>query len=210
VPAAQRPSHFCEERKVATIDPTKIQRASEIPPAGNQFVGSSPSGLVDVYCGTLDGDVDAQPSAQELLATESDTGTKANADFIYNQLSAVYGGVQLPDFQSPSGNTVKCVVFVSGSSQGGYGAFHIPGTQADFDRIVVDGLNASGNYSSNSGLGAALAPEAVICPTCSPRIAVIPTYGPLISYYEPTRPPRAASSSRLPCLLRRPSKASRP
>jgi hypothetical protein len=29
------------------------------------------------------------------------------------------------------------------SSQGGYGAFHIPGTQADFDRIVVDGLNAS-------------------------------------------------------------------
>ena len=56
----------------------------------------------------------------------------------------------------------------SGSSQGGYGAFHIPGTQAEFDRIVVDGLNASGNYSSNSGLGAALAPEAVSLPHLFP------------------------------------------
>jgi len=153
---------------VATIDPTKIQSVSEIPPSGSQFVGSSPAGLVDVYCGTLDGDVDAQPAAQELLATASDTGTLANADYIYQQLSALYGGVQLPDFQSPSGNTVKCVVFVSGSSQGGYGAFHFPGTQADFDRIVVDSLNASGNYSPNSGLGNAISPEAISLPHLLP------------------------------------------
>jgi hypothetical protein len=112
--------------------------------------------------------VDAQPSAQELLATESDTGTLANADYIYQQLSALYGGIQLPDLQSPSGNTVKCVVFVSGSGQGGYGAFHIPGTQADFDRIVVDSMNASGNYSSNSSLGTAMAPEAVSLPRLFP------------------------------------------
>jgi hypothetical protein len=50
----------------------------------------------------------------------ADTQGLANA--VYNQLSALYAGVQLPDFQSPSGNTVKCVVFVSGSSLGGYGA----------------------------------------------------------------------------------------
>lgn len=153
---------------MATIDPTQIQSASEIPPSGSQFVGSSPSGLVDVYCGTLDGDVDAQPSAQELLTTASDTGTQANADYIYNQLSALYGGVRLPNFQSPSGNSVKCVVFVSGSSQGGYGAFHIPGTQADFDRIVVDSLNASGNYSPTSSLGNAISPEAISLPHLLP------------------------------------------
>jgi hypothetical protein len=161
-------TNLYEERKVATIDPTQIQQPSQIPPPGSQFVGLSPSGLVDVYCGTLDGDVDAQPSAQELLTAESDTGTLANADYIYTQLSKLYGGVQLPDFQSPSGNTVKCVVFVSGSGQGGYGAFHIPGTQADFDRIVVDSLNASGNYSSNSGLGTAIAPAAVSLPRLFP------------------------------------------
>ena len=155
---------------MATIDPTQIQSPSQIPPPGSQFVGSSPSGLVDVYCGTLDGDVDAQPSAQELLTTESDTGGLANADYIYTQLSNLYGGVQLPNFQSPSGNSVKCVVFVSGSSQGGYGAFHIPGTQADFDRIVVDSLNASGNYSSNSGLGNAIAPAAVTLPHLFPAL----------------------------------------
>jgi hypothetical protein len=155
---------------VATIDPTQIQRASEIPPSGRQFVGSSPSGLVDVYSGTLDGDVDAPQSAQELLTTESDTGGLSNADYIYTQLSTLYGGVQLPDFQSPSGNTVKSVVFVSGSSQGGYGAFHIPGTQADFDRIVVDSLNASGNYSSDSGLGNAIAPAAVTLPHLFPAL----------------------------------------
>jgi hypothetical protein len=153
---------------MATIDPTQIQSASEIPPAGSQFAGLSPSGLVDVYCGTLDGDVDAQPSAQELLAAETDTGGLSNADYVYTQLSKLYGGVQLPNFQSPSGNTVKCLVFVSGSAQGGYGAFHIPGTQADFDRIVVDSLNSSGNYSSNSGLGTAIAPEAVSLPRLFP------------------------------------------
>ena len=135
---------------MAAIDPTQIKSASEIPPSGNQSVGLSPSGLVDVYCGTLAGDVDAQPAGQELLTAESDTGGLSNADYVYTQLSKLYGGVGLPDFQSPSGNTVKCLVFVSGSNQGGYGAFHIPGTQADFDRIVVDSLNSSGNYSSNS------------------------------------------------------------
>ena len=155
---------------MASIDPTKIRSASEIPPAGSQFVGSSPAGLVDVYCGTLDGDVDAQPSAQELLTSESDTGGLGNADYIYTQLSNLYGGVQLPNFQSPSGNSVKCVVFVSGSSQGGYGAFHIPGTQADFDRIVVDSLNSSGNYSSDSGLGNAIALAAVTLPHLFPAL----------------------------------------
>jgi hypothetical protein len=156
---------------VATIDPTQIQSTSQIPPSGSQFVGSSPSGLVDVYSGTLDGDVDAPRSAQELLTTESDTGGLANADYIYNQLSALYGGVKLPDFQSPSGNTVKSVVFVSGSSQGGYGAFHLSGgPQVDFDRIVVDSLNASGNYSSDSGLGTPMAPAAVNLPHLFPAL----------------------------------------
>src|SRR5262249_35648329 len=37
--------------------------------------------------------------------------------------------------------------------QPNYGAFHIPGAHADFDRIVCDSMNASGNYSSGSGLG---------------------------------------------------------
>jgi len=138
--------------EVATIDPTQIQDASQIPPSGSQFVGSSPSGRVDVYRGTLAGDVDAPRAAQELLMTGSDTGGLANADYIYNQISALYSGAQLPDFRSPSGNTVKSVVFVSGSTQGGYGAFHIQRTQADFDRIVVDSLNASGEYSPDSAL----------------------------------------------------------
>ena len=142
-----------------TIDPTQIQDPSQIPPAGSNYVGQSAQGLVDVYSGTLSGDIDAQPSAKELLGTAPDTGTLSNADYIYKQVSALYGGVELPDFQSPSGKSVKSLVFVSGSSQGGYGAFHIQGaTQADFDRIVVDSLNAGGNYSAGSGLPNALMP----------------------------------------------------
>jgi hypothetical protein len=142
-----------EPSKVATKEPIQLMKASEIPPPGSRFVESSPCGLVDVYFGTLAGDVDALRAALELLAVSPDTGGLANADYIYNQLSALFGGAQLPNFRSPSGNTVKSVVFVSGSTQGGYGAFHFQGTQADFDRIVVDSLNASGKYSPDSGLG---------------------------------------------------------
>jgi len=141
-----------------TIDPGQITGASEIPPPGADFAGLSSQGLVDVYYGTLLGDTDAPPSAKELLGTALDSGGLSNADYIYNQVSALYGGVQLPAFQSPSGNNVKSLVFVSGSAQGSYGAFHFPGTQAAFDRIVVDSLNASGNYSAGSGLGSAMVP----------------------------------------------------
>src|SRR5215472_4501876 len=147
-----------------TIDPTQIQSASQIPPPGAQYVGLSSQGQVDVYCGTLSGDVDAQPAAQELLGMEPDTIGATNADYIYNQVSAVYGSPQLPTFQSPAGNNVKSLVFVSGSTQGGYGAFHIGDgtTQTDFDHIVTDSLTVSGNYSAGSGLGAgaAMAPIA--------------------------------------------------
>jgi len=142
-----------------TIDPTQITRPSEIPPGGAEFLGLSSQGLVEVYSGTLLGDTDAQPAAKELLATALSTGGVPNADYIYKQVSALYGGQQLPDFQSPSRNNVKSVVFVSGSGQGGYGAFHLSaGAQADFDRIVVDSLDASGSYSADSGLGSAMAP----------------------------------------------------
>ena len=48
------------------------------------------------------------------------------------------------------------------------GAFHILGTQSDFDRIIVDGLNSSGNYSSHCGLGTAIAPQAVSLPCLFP------------------------------------------
>jgi len=149
----------------ATIDPAQIVAASQIPPAGAQRVGLSAKGLVDVFCGTLPGDIDALPSSRELLASAPPNGGLANADYIYNQVSALYAGVQLPDFQSPSGDTVKSVVFVSGSAQQpNYGAFHIPGTQADFDRIVCDSMNASGNYSSGSGLGLRSGPLAFRVP----------------------------------------------
>jgi hypothetical protein len=92
---------------------------------------------VDVYCGTIPGDTGAQPAAKELLGPAPDTGGLANADYIYKQVSKLYGGAELPAFNSPSGNDVKALVFVSGSSQGSYGAFHlnIPGDQADFDKI---------------------------------------------------------------------------
>jgi hypothetical protein len=134
-----------------TIDPRLIQNPSDIPPQGAQYIGVSPKGLVEVHCGTLLGDVDAQPAARELLGTSLDTGGVANADYIYAQVSALYGSKDLPSFQTSEGNTVKSVVFVSGSTQGGYGAFHGGNNQADFDRIVVDSLNASGNYSAGSG-----------------------------------------------------------
>jgi hypothetical protein len=141
------------EGKMTTIDPRQIQDPSQIPPPGRQFTGSSQKGLVDVYCGTLAGDIDAQPAARELLDTSLDTRSLSNADYIYTQVANLYGGADLPSVQSPSGNNVKSVVFVSGSTQGGYGAFHLTdNNQADFDRIVVDSLNASGNYSAGSGL----------------------------------------------------------
>jgi len=146
-------------KAAASMDPSQIQSPAQIPPPGSQFEGQSPQGIVDVYAGNLPGDIDAQPAAKELLGTALDTGSLSNADYIYKQVSALYAGVDLPNFQSPSGNNVKSVVFVSGSNQGGYGAFHIEGaTQADFDRIVVDSLNGSGNYSAGSGLGSAMAP----------------------------------------------------
>jgi hypothetical protein len=152
-----------------TMDPTQIQDPKQIPPPGSQFAGQSVQGLVDVYSGTLPGDVDAQPSAKELLGTGPDTGGLTNADYIYKQVSALYGGVELPDFQSPSGKNVKSVVFVSGSSQGSYGAFHLQtGNQADFDRIVVDSLNASGSYSAGSSLGTAIVPASVKIPHLLP------------------------------------------
>ena len=158
-----------KKTSAGTIDPTQIQNPSQIPPPGSQFSGLSPQGLVDVYFGTLPGDIDAQPAAKELLAKAPDTGSQSNADYIYKQVSALYGGVDLPSLQSPSGNSVKSLIFVSGSTQGGYGAFHIEGnSQADFDRIVVDSLNVSGSYSAGSGLGTAIAPANVKIPHLFP------------------------------------------
>jgi len=144
-------------RPERTVDPTRIQSPSQIPLPGARFAGPSAQRLVDVYHGTLLGDTDARPAAKELLGTAPSTEGQANADYIYNQVSALYGGAHLPSFRSPSGNSVKSLVFVSGSSQGGYGAFHLAGTQADFDRIVVDSLNLLGSYSAGSGLGTAMA-----------------------------------------------------
>ncbi len=155
-------------RLTSTVDPAQISGPSEIPPPGAEFTGLSSQGQVDVYSGTLPGDVDAQPAAKELLGTSLNSGGVSNADYIYNQVSALYGSVQLPAFASPSGNNVKSLVFVSGSAQGGYGAFHFPGTQAEFDRIVVDSLDASGSYSANSTIGAAMAPLATKVPHLFP------------------------------------------
>jgi hypothetical protein len=155
-------------KKGLTIDPTQISSPSEIPPPGADPTGLSPQGLVEVYAGTLAGDTDALPAAKELLGPALDTGGLSNADYIYNQVSALYGEKQLPDFQSPAGNKVKSLVFVSGSGQGGFGAFHISGSQAEFDRIVVDSLDASGSYSPGSGLGSALAPLTTKAPHLFP------------------------------------------
>jgi hypothetical protein len=143
-----------------TIDPSKIQDASQIPPPGARPIGLSPAGLVEVSCGTLPGDVDAQPAAAELIGSAPDTGGLSNADYVYRQVSALYGEASLPDFQTAMGNNVKSIVFVSGSANGGYGAFHIGNgnDQANFDRIVADSLNVSGDYSGGSSLGSALKP----------------------------------------------------
>src|SRR5262250_2992916 len=103
----------------ATIDPTQIQNSAGIPPAHSQFVGLSLQKQVDIYNGTVHGDVDAIPAAEELRAAAPGTPKVSNADFIYTQVSALYGKVDLPNFQSPSGNTVKSLIFVSGSAQGG-------------------------------------------------------------------------------------------
>ena len=151
-----------------TIDPTQVRSPSQIPPPGSRHAGVSPQGLADIYYGAVAGDVDAQPSAKELLGESPDTGGLSNADYIYDRVSALYGGAQLPVFQSPSGNSVRSVVFVSGSSQGGYGAFHIDGTQADIDRLVVDSLTASGSYSAGSGLPARMVPVTARLPYLFP------------------------------------------
>jgi len=145
-------------QSTATIDPTQIQNSAGIPPTHSQFVGISIQRLVDIYNGKLRGDVDAVPAAEELRAAAPGMPDTSNADLIYAQVSKLYGGPDLPSFQSPSGNSVKSLVFVSGSTQGGYGAFHInDGAQADFDRIVVDSLTASGKYSADSGLSSPVA-----------------------------------------------------
>jgi hypothetical protein len=138
--------------KGKTIDPKSITSASQIPPKGSKFVGTSPNGLVDVFNGTLSGDIDAVPAAQEMLSTAPDTGGKVNAEYIVTQIGALYGDALLPPLQSPSGKTVSALVFVSGSAKGGYGAFHLSSSQTDFDKMVVDSLNSSGSYSSGSGL----------------------------------------------------------
>ena len=151
------------KKTAATIDPTQIQNPAGIPPPGSHLAGTSLQSLVDIYNGTIRGDVDAVPAAAELLSAAPNTPNASNADFIYSQVAALYDGADLPNFQSPSGKSVKSLVFVSGSKQGGYGAFHInDGGQTNFDRIVVDSLTSSGNYSDSSGLGsptAHLAPK---------------------------------------------------
>lgn len=146
-------------RAQATVDPTQIMSPAQIPPAHAQYLGLTPNSVVDIYCGTMAGDIDALPAAKELLGVSMGTGGQSNADYIYDQVSRLYGGAQLPSFQSTSGNTVKSLVFASGSAQGGYGAFHIGNgrQQTDFDKIVVDSLNVSGHYSSGSHLGLVLA-----------------------------------------------------
>jgi hypothetical protein len=111
----------------------------------------------------------------------------SNADYIYTQVAKLYGNASLPDFQNTAGNTVKSLVFVSGSAQGGYGAFHIGdgSTQAAFDRIVVDSLTLSGNYSPGSGLAAAMAPARLNVPRI---FAVFKGAGELLSVVHPDDP----------------------
>ena len=93
------------------------------------------------------------------MKTAPDTGGLSNADYIYSQISKLNGGAQLPVFTDPNGNQVKSLIYVSGSSQGPYGAFHIDDAgQVGFDKIVVDSLNAAGNYSAGSGLSSAIKP----------------------------------------------------
>lgn len=157
-----------------TNDPLRITDPSQIPPDGARPEGLSSQGLVEVSCGTIRGDIDAQPAAKELLTSAADTGGSSNADYIYKQLSAIYGDIDLPDLDRRSGRKVKSVVFVSGSPQGGYGAFHMGDVQTQFDRIVLDSLNASGNYSDGSGLGSAMVPMAAKVPHLfAPAIGIV-------------------------------------
>ncbi len=143
-----------------TVDPTQISRASQIPPSGAVDLDVSARGWVSVHYGTLPGDSDAKPAARELLGIGPDTGGLSNADYIYNRIAALYGA-DLPALRNSAGQDVKALVFVSGSSQGPYGAFHFPGTQQDLDRIVLDSVASSGTYGPGSGLGASF-PEAVL------------------------------------------------
>jgi hypothetical protein len=116
---------------------------------------------VDVYFGTLPGDIDALPAAKELLAIGRDTGGLSNADYIYSRIVSLYDA-DLPTQRSRSGADVKALVFVSGSRTGAYGAFHFPATDADthssvlaLDRIIVDSVESSGSYEPSSSLFAA-------------------------------------------------------
>ena len=141
-----------------TVDPARISNASEIPPAHAKHLNRSLRGWVDVYCGTLPGDTDAPPAANELLAIGPNTSGLSNADYVYSQLAALYR-TTLPTLASPSGSDVKALVFVSGSRAGAYGAFHFPNDEThsqsavlDLDRIVVDSVESSGSYAQDSGL----------------------------------------------------------
>ena len=169
-----------------TLDPRQIREPSEIPPTHAVIAGLSPDGVVDVYYGTLAGDADAQPAAKELLGPALDTGGLANADYIYKQVSALYNGVDLPAFESRPGTTVKALVFVSGSAKGSYGAFHINGQiQTDFDKIVVDSLEASGTYSAQGNVGVAAAVEAEVP---KGRTGLLTTYDGPADLLAVTRP----------------------
>src|SRR5215831_1661257 len=108
-----------------TVDPARISNASEIPPAHAKHLNPSARGWVDVYCGTLPGDIDAPPAANELLSRGPDTGGLSNADYVYSRISALFDK-KLPSLDDPSGKDVKALVFVSGSRAGAYGAFHFP------------------------------------------------------------------------------------
>jgi hypothetical protein len=145
-----------------TVDPARISNASEIPPAHAQLLKPSARGWVDVYCGTLPGDIDAPPAANELLAIGPNTGGLSNADYVYSKIATLFG-TKLPTLDSPSGRDVKALVFVSGSRAGAYGAFHFPSGGAhaqnavlDLDRIVVDSVESSGSYAQDSGLFASI------------------------------------------------------
>src|SRR5258708_36741449 len=88
----------------STLDPSQIQKPSQIPPPGSQFVGQSAQKLVGVYFGTVAGDANAQPSAKELMGVAPDTGPLSNADYIYKQLSAVAAGADVSAHLRRAGN----------------------------------------------------------------------------------------------------------
>ena len=146
-----------------TVDPVQISKASQIPPAGALHVDQSARGWVSVYCGPLPGDIDAQPAARELLGIGPDTGQMSNADYIYSRMAALYGA-DLPALGNADAPEVKTLVFVSGSAQGPYGAFHFPGSQQELDRTVIDSVESSGTYARGSGLGASFPSAALRIP----------------------------------------------